>query len=300
MQENEKLKEQIHHGDLMFPVSLTETMITTNFETPLCSHYHAEVELLQIMDGRAVFQINGEDILLEPGDLVLIKPNVVHGCDNCFKDYLRFRAIVFESAFLMSSTGDIISQNYLQTLLSSRIESFILVKPYTIYSDQLQLDCERIFNHMKGQGEGYEMLIKSLLYELLYYIYHLRRPEDEYTPDMRRTMIVRSIHEHVNRHYQEKLLLADMTKKFSFSEGYFCRFFKENFHMTFGEYLQEVRLSKAEKLVRDTDMSIEQIAMETGFSDANYFTICFKKHLHQTPTQYRKNRKVRQIREKIQ
>lgn len=290
-------REAVNHGDLLFPVSLTETKVTTDFEVPLYYHWHTEVELLQVMDGRVNFQVGGEQLLLEPGDIICIKPNVLHGSHDCFRDYLRFRAVVFDSAFLMNSTGDIVAQKYLQALYSSREENYIVVQPYTQHSDQLQLDMERIFKNMQGQEEGYEILIKSLLYEMMYYFYLRRSTAESFQPDRRRTVLIRQMVDYVQLHYREKLVLKEVAKQFSFSEGYFCRFFKENFHMTFGEYLQGVRLTEAEHLVRDTDMTIEQIAMETGFSDANYFTICFKKQLHQTPREYRKSRKVRLIRE---
>lgn len=288
------------HGDLLFPVSLTETRVTTDFEVPLYYHWHTEAELLQVMDGRANFQLSGEQVLLEPGDLIFIKPNVLHGSHDCFREYLRFRAVVFDEAFLTSTMGDIVTQKYLNTLFANRRENYILVRPFTLHSDQLQLDIERIFQNMQGQKEGYEMLIKSLLYEVLYYLYLLRGKDEEFQPDRRKSLLVRSMVDYVEQHYQEKLALEAVARHFSFSEGYFCRFFKENFHMTFGEYLQGVRLSQAERLLRDTDMTIERIAMETGFSDAGYFTICFKKQMHQTPREYRKSRGLRQIREKVQ
>lgn len=295
-----QLKEDVSHGDLMFPVSFSETRVTTDFEVPLYYHWHPHAELLQIIDGRANFQVNGEQILLEPGDLIFFKPNVLHGSHDCFGEYLRFRAVVFDSAFLVGTSGDIISQKYLHTLFSSRRENYIYVKPYTVCSDQLELDMEKTFRHMKRQEEGYEILIKSLLYEMMYYFYSLQSTREDFHPDKRKTVLIRSMVAYVNQHYREKLVLEEVAKQFSFSEGYFCRFFKENFKMTFGEYIQGVRLTEAERLVRDTDMTIEQIAMETGFSDANYFTVCFKKQLHQTPREYRKRRRVRHIRETVQ
>ena len=58
--------------------------------------------------------------------------------------------------------------------------------------------------------------------------------------------------------------------------------------MTFGAFLNDVGLGEAERLVRETDLTMEEIARNTGFNNSNYFTVCFKRMYYDTPLHYRK------------
>ena len=80
----------------------------------------------------------------------------------------------------------------------------------------------------------------------------------------------------------------DKAKEVLTDKGYLCRFFKDNFHMTFVEYVQRVRLQKAERLLRETDDPVGKIALDVGFGSGNYFTTEFGKLYHTTPQKYRK------------
>ena len=54
-------------------------------------------------------------------------------------------------------------------------------------------------------------------------------------------------------------------------------------------YLQKVRITKARDMLKTQDRSITQIAMDTGFNDAAYFSLVFRKQTGTTPSEYRRN-----------
>ncbi|STO11878.1 Bacillibactin transport regulator [[Flavobacterium] thermophilum] len=57
--------------------------------------------------------------------------------------------------------------------------------------------------------------------------------------------------------------------------------------MTFRQWLTNRRLEEAKRLLRQTDLSIKEIAEQTGFRTAHYLTRVFKAELNETPTAYR-------------
>ncbi|MNL70879.1 HTH-type transcriptional activator Btr [compost metagenome] len=65
--------------------------------------------------------------------------------------------------------------------------------------------------------------------------------------------------------------------------------FKNNLGRTFSEYVAELRIRKARELLKQTDLSIEQIAVKSGYVDYYYFNKVFKKHCGMTPTKFRKS-----------
>ena len=73
------------------------------------------------------------------------------------------------------------------------------------------------------------------------------------------------------------------------SETGLSRLFRSITGLSCIDYVIEYRLTKARGLLRTTDKPIIEIAFDTGFNNISYFNRTFKKHFHQTPTEFRKN-----------
>ena len=86
-----------------------------------------------------------------------------------------------------------------------------------------------------------------------------------------------------------------LTKEFHFHEDYFNRLLKSQTGMTYTEYLQMLRLEKAEQLLTDTDNTIEQIAEEVGYRNKGYFYRIFVERRGCTPAQYREKRQEKAL-----
>ena len=83
------------------------------------------------------------------------------------------------------------------------------------------------------------------------------------------------------------LMLQDVAKAVNMSESRFSTVFSQNSGKTFTEYLTGLRLARAKELLSETDMKSAQIATETGYNDAHYFSYLFKKNTGLTPGEYR-------------
>ncbi len=83
------------------------------------------------------------------------------------------------------------------------------------------------------------------------------------------------------------LMLQDVAKAVSMSNSRFSTVFSQQSGQSFTEYLVYLRLSRAKELLRSTDMKSSQIARESGYNDAHYFSYIFKKNTGITPSEYR-------------
>ena len=72
-----------------------------------------------------------------------------------------------------------------------------------------------------------------------------------------------------------------------YSEAYFCKLFKQCFHVNFSAYLNEYRIDKAKVMMADPRINIKDISTACGYSDSNYFARVFKRITGQTPSDYR-------------
>lgn len=96
---------------------------------------------------------------------------------------------------------------------------------------------------------------------------------------------------YIKENLAEKLTLEDAAEHVSLSKSYFCRILKDELGYTFTEYVNHLRVERAKLYLRDSTMSIADIAYAVGFDDQSYFTRIFKKLTNVSPGQYRKSKK---------
>lgn len=94
----------------------------------------------------------------------------------------------------------------------------------------------------------------------------------------------------IRQNYAQKLSLEIVAKQVYVSPFYLSHLFKEDLNTTFGEFLTKVRIEAAKNLLRDSDLSLSQIALEVGYPDQSYFTKVFKKVEKITPKTFRRLR----------
>ena len=95
---------------------------------------------------------------------------------------------------------------------------------------------------------------------------------------------------YMSQHFSDpNLMLQDVAKAVNMSNSRFSTVFSQQSGQTFTEYLIYLRLNRAKELLRTTDMKTSQIAHETGYNDAHYFSYIFKKNTGITPSEYRQN-----------
>lgn len=87
---------------------------------------------------------------------------------------------------------------------------------------------------------------------------------------------------------EQKISLKEVAHYCSLSLHYFSHLFKKETGCSFVDYLNQLRIKKAQFYLQQTEWTVQQIAHKIGFEDANYFTRLFKRYVKMTPTQYRR------------
>ncbi|MPN50250.1 HTH-type transcriptional regulator CdhR [bioreactor metagenome] len=92
----------------------------------------------------------------------------------------------------------------------------------------------------------------------------------------------------IEREFTGRITLAELARSAHVSPNHLLRLFKTATGSTPGDYLLRVRLGHAAKLLRQSALSIGEIAEASGFPDSNYFSRKFRAHYGQSPRVYRK------------
>ena len=91
-----------------------------------------------------------------------------------------------------------------------------------------------------------------------------------------------------NQHYPEKITLERLAGMAGLNKSYFSQLFHKETGMPFGDYLESIRIQNAQRLLRNLNLSMSDIAEMVGFANQNYFTKVFKKQTGLVPSQYRR------------
>lgn len=109
----------------------------------------------------------------------------------------------------------------------------------------------------------------------------------EYIQEMKPQNTLGKVIDYIEHHYKEELKIETMAKIFHYSSNYLGKQFKKETGKSFNSFLDELRLKEAEKLLKNSELKIYEIAQITGFHDPDYFTAKFRKYIGLSPKDYR-------------
>lgn len=248
------------------------------------THFHDGYELYYLLRGEKLFFVNDQLFYAGKGDLVIIPPYAAHKTSS-IKEVEAERFVVhFKEEFIEK-----------QISMENLTLAFLKELPYKIHCTiQEQLQIERILNEMHKEcgmkGDQYGLYIKSLLSMLLIAIHrhalHENVAQEEMINLVDRNML--DIASYINKNHNTPLSLSSIANEFYISPSYLSRAFKNVTGFNISKYIQLVRIREAQKLLRETNHRIIDVAELVGFSQIAHFNKVFKKITNVSPLKYRK------------
>lgn len=236
-------------------------------------HWHNYLELEIITGGRAVQVYNGEKYQLCRGSMYMLS----------YCDYHSFSA---------TDELSLISIRFKESLLNNSIAKHINIKPNRLIHNYKESEINEIISKIKvldketSNPQIYTDIIKSsIISELVVSLIRSSSDtEDENVPQLIQQAVV-----YVNTNFREKLTLGELAKELSVSVNYLGSLFKKYLKTSFNEYLNNIRLKYACKLLLTSDLTIKEVAFESGYSSVEYFSYTFKKMMHMSPGAYHRD-----------
>lgn len=290
------LKEKIPHGDNLFPLKVHEFETDIQLNQRINCHWHNELEFLVVTEGGADFHIDATSYRVVAGDLLFINSNRLHSATSIENMPCSFFAIVFNPALLIGFANDSIQQKYFDPILNSDIFFPEHIKPCAEWEKSVILILFEIRSSYLKKDTAYELYIKTKLYEIWYLFYTNSNCKDgSFKNNDYRVTRIKSILEYIHKNYNKEITLSELAGKFGMSKGYFCRFFKSMVKMSVVDYVNVYRINASAALLQKTDKGISEVACLTGFNNISYFNKTFRKHMHCTPTAFRRGIKHTQL-----
>jgi AraC family transcriptional regulator, L-rhamnose operon transcriptional activator RhaR len=155
--------------------------------------------------------------------------------------------------------------------------------------DGKELICEltrRLDFEARHLHPGKQVLILAIFMEIIIY---LARCENKSQKIKSFNFELNKVINYMDKHYSEKITLANLIKTANMSERNLFRHFRKTFSVSPSEYLRHIRIQRATELLLDTDKQISKIALECGFCDSNHFAKMFNKMIGTTPKKFRQH-----------
>lgn len=168
--------------------------------------------------------------------------------------------------------------------------SFDLSKSEEKVDELKEIYREMIRIRLALEEEYGHLLMNGLLYRFLYLLLTYFKIDcgSESVKSQKYIDRIRKVLDYIDVHYQESLTLQGVAEKFAVSMEYLSRVMKKYTGHTFKEHLNQIRLMKAFEQLMQTDYSVTEIAMNSGFSDVRSFISVFKENYGVAPLQFRK------------
>ena len=239
--------------------------------------------------GQIVWEMkNGNRIYLNPGDFSL------HTMKACTNSMLRFPDGIYQGLTICIDLQETV-KNPPELLRDSRIFETILREKFCQNDSPIFLagneQTEPIFSAFYNQPEEWKLFyqkIKTL--ELLLYL-----GKAKLTPKQRlseyqseQINIVRKIHEQLTQHIGQRITIEELSRQYLINPTTLKASFKAIYGTSIAAHIKEHRMEEAAGMLRESGMSIAEIAKAVGYDSQSKFTLAFKAFFQCLPTEYRK------------
>lgn len=292
LNEYQNYHETKSHTVSEFPYNTYLCSIPLDFSlVPL--HWHEEFELIVIKKGRGLVSVDLNRQPVSAGDLVFIRPGQLHSIEQDGSHSMEYENIIFKKELLTSGDDDLCARQFFDPLMAGKIPSVSFFTPAAVCYEEVS-DCFRQIDLLCAtKPEGYQLAVKSFLFRFFFLLVsHQRQNEEETTSPSKTLEKLKTILKYVEEHYPEPVTIEDMASLTYYSKSHFMKFFKMHMGRSFIEYLNDYRLTMAERMLRSSDDSVLEIAGKSGFDNLSYFNRMFKRKYGCSPGKWRTARRT--------
>lgn len=254
--------------------------------------YHPEsVEIVEITRGSVSFQIGTEIVEASAGDLLYVPAAIVFRAEA--KDCTAaLRAMVFDSSIIEVNMENFDTEIFYMFYVQSRNIITVFRKGHPIY-ETLLAAMNEAYEEYVSKDVCYKLPIRANIYLIMTALlrYYCGSKDELDRMIYHNVMRLRPVVDYIADHYAEKIYVETLADMITVSPDYFTKMFKDSMGKTPVDYINAVRMNHAMRLLLTTDMPINEIAEQIGFSGANYFHKIFKQYMVTSPLSYRKNSK---------
>ncbi|WP_186579649.1 AraC family transcriptional regulator [Aquibacillus kalidii] len=238
-------------------------------------HHHTVHQILYALEGEGKIRLNGKSYPFKQDYVAVITPLTEHSIVSETK--LTVLVLAFEESILETSIQDELLHCFFPET------RFIELNPFDS-SNVRQLLRKMLYEQSYGDSINF-VAMKIFLSELLLKLARSQEQPESFDANVLRAERLRK---YIDTHYYEMISAEALSSKLGISTRHMNNIYKERYHVTPIQYLTEVRIGLAKKMLIETDNDIASICFEVGFESLSTFYRTFKNSTDVSPNKYRK------------
>lgn len=254
-------------------------------------HRHDYIELVYVYDGELKQTINGKEVNINEGEICILNLNAEHSIKPAGENDIAINIIMtgafFDSIFMsFLSENDIMSRFIINAIYNKKEHNDYLIFTSSC-NEFIQIIIKRLLCEYFDRGVGFDAALHGymlLLFTELLRVYNAGMGPSR-IQDMNKT-IINELKNYLYKNYKYADLKTT-SEFFHFNPDYLSKIIKNYTGQSFTGFLQQIRMKESCNLLRNSDLSIEEIMEMVGYNNLSHFYKLFKKSFNVTPLEYR-------------
>ena len=280
---NSDASEKVDYNVPKFPAFIKKGQLSNYPNFRAVSHWHDDLEFIMILDGQMNYDVNGQKSTLHTGEGIFLNSRCFHYGYSDAKTDCLFICILLSPQLL--SINDYIIQNCLNPIIKNKHFSFQKLSPAIQWQNSVLLDLEMLYENTTDKIQPFTILEKTA------HIFQLLSENMRFLPDYDKNedniLALTAMIGYIQKNFANKILLKDISSAGNCCKTKCTALFQKYLNCSPILYLNQYRLEKSVFLLKNTSMSITEIAYACGFSNTSYFCISFRQNYNVTSNKYR-------------
>ena len=276
--------EIVNYDDPQFPSYIFEGWVKPNVTWERVPHFHEDIEMCTVTQGKMAYSVNGKTIMLEEGDTIFVNSNQIH-YSMCIDDVgARYIIFIAHPGILNASVA--VEMQAIRPITENKDLPYLRFRDIDEMTEEvsrlmhtLPPICHRAFEVTKQFYQIWDLVIKRSE------IIGVLGPEE--APDARMQTFKNMMH-FISDNYQRTITLEEIAGSANISKSLCNLLFKQFVGESPINYLMHLRARKVAEYLRSSNLNMTEIASLSGFSGVSYMSETFKKFFDSTPRDYRK------------
>lgn len=241
-------------------------------------HWHDCLELLYLIEGRAVQRINSHTFTLQPGDLVILREGDVHATNTEPDEIVRILVVKFLPHLLSDAYARQVESIPVRAFLSQRNPSVLHIRHESGEEGGLRKLLDALFQEWTQKRPAHELAVHGLLYCIIAELTRMGSWQafpSTLSPEEQRRLA--ELLQQVVDRLPAVMTLREAAETMRYSYSHFSRRFLQMTGQSFKTCMDTLRVREAERFVLQEGLSLRAAAARTGFADAATFSRTYKR-----------------------
>lgn len=248
-------------------------------------HYHREVEVLYVEQGKLAVTIDSEELIMEDGDIIIIGSSQLHRdrtVERCHYTVLQFGL----EQFFDSSTMQYMK--YFSEAKRPLSDANYIFHTYPEARAQAAEYIRNLSQENKRKQPGYELAVNIGIKQFLLLMLRFDSRQMLAQPDGFDRLRVKPVLDYIESQLGGRIQVEDVCQLANMSYYYFVKFFKKSVGLSFTEYVNYRKIKWAERILLTKDLSISEVGELIGMPNMAHFYKMFKRYNHCSPKEYQR------------